>query len=102
MFHQNIIIARIFRLRKVFRCFRLLVTSSFQPQNLTDKNIRSMNDFCEKTYTFHQLSVLMTQRKHGFVSSDDVVVKCVKVEVAINRGPWVEVAQKELCLQGVR
>ena len=68
MFRQNIVVARIFRLRKVFACFRFLVTSSFRPQNLTDKNIRSMNDFCEKTYAFHQFSVSTTQRERGFVS----------------------------------
>lgn len=89
MFRQNIVVTRILRLRKVFACFRLLVTSSFRPQNLTDKNIRSMNDICEKNVRIPPVECFddPTRMRICFKKGDDVVVKCMKVEVAINRGP---------------
>ena len=37
-----------------------------------------------------------------FEKGDDVVIECVKVEVAISRGPRIEVAQQEARLKGLR
>ena len=37
-----------------------------------------------------------------FKKGDNVVIECVKVKVAINRGPQILVAQQEVCLQGLR